>query len=631
MVLQKDSEVPFFGEADPGVNLTITTSWDFKNYKTKVSKEGTFEVTLHTPDYGGPYEIAIQQHDEVTTLKNILIGEVWLCSGQSNMEMPLEGWGKVQNYEEEIANANYPEIRLLQVAQVNAVSPVDTLSLANEGWQECSPKTIPEFSSTAYFFAREIYKTKQIPIGVIHSSWGGTVIEAWTSAGALHTIQDFDRDITALNATEAEIQVYNQENATKLENWHQQIAAVDEGYENDNPVWSQKMHNDWKSIALPGYFDLDDTSELFKFDGVVWFQKEINLTREEASAQTLLHFYADDIDKVWINGEFIGETDGYQIERKYQIPTGVLKPGVNLITIKVFDGVGGGGVYGDSEDFYLQCNDTKKLLGGNWKYKIGVSLDKVPPYPYIPMFQNRPTVLFNAMIHPILKFPFKGVIWYQGESNAQRAAQYKKLFPLLIKDWRKQFNNPKMPFYFVQLANYRSVKEQPAPSAWAELRDAQFITLKKVSNTGMAVAIDIGDAIDIHPKNKQEVGRRLALIALANVYGEDIAYAGPMINGYKKLGKNIVVSFEYSEGLIVKDGEELKGFQIAGPDKKFYWADAIIKGGKVVVSSSKVPNPVSVRYGWADNPEVNLYNGAGLPASPFKTDSWKGITLDHLN
>lgn len=620
VVLQQQTEVPFFGTAIPDKKLTVTTSWDHKNYKTHTDVDGKFMVTLNTPEYGGPYEIAIEQKGVMKTLSNVLIGEVWLCSGQSNMEMPLAGWGKINNYEEEIANADYPEIRLLQVEKATSELAVDTVSVANGGWTACTPETIPEFSSTAYFFARKIYETKHIPVGLIHSSWGGTVIEAWTSAQGLKDIKDFDKEVLALTGTAEDKAFVQERNKKILSDWNEKVEVLDRGMQAGKPIWLHKgASKGWKTMHLPEFWE---NTELPDFDGVVWFQKEIQLTKDQLGDEASMHLYVDDNDVVWINGTKVGETIGYNIGRNYEIPSELLTEGANTITIRVFDGAGGGGVYGEPDQFYLKLGNEVVSLAGDWHYKIGVMPDEVPPYPYLPVAPNYPTVLYNAMINPFIKFPVKGAIWYQGEANVDRALQYQRLFPALIADWRAKFNNPDMPFYFVQLASYLQRKPEPEPSTWAELREAQLLTLKNVSNTGMAVTIDIGNADDIHPKNKQEVGARLARIALAKNYGEKIGYSGPVYKSVEKSGQSMIISFDYADSLHIKDDQIVKGVAIAGKDRVYHWANATIEGDKVIVNSDKVKDPVSVRYGWAANPDVNLFNAAGLPATPFRTDEW---------
>ncbi|RKR04900.1 sialate O-acetylesterase [Flavobacterium sp. 90] len=618
MVLQQKSSVPFWGESD-AKSVTIITSWDKKTYTSKV-ENGKWKVILKTPIYGGPYTITIND-GTVKTLNNVLIGEVWLCSGQSNMEMPLEGWGKISNYKEEIENANYPQIRLLQAEHIESTLPLNTLKVQHDGWNVCSPKTIADFSATAYFFARKIYNEKKIPIGLIHSSWGGTLIEAWTSSGALTTIHDFDSEIQAMKSetdNAALLQKYNADMAV----WEKNLTASDKGFSEEKAIWATSNFDDsaWKTMKLPSFFD---TNGLGNFDGVVWFRKKI--TVQDNTVDFSLNYYADDEDMIWINGNYIGETKGYNVERHYTIPAKFLKKGENTITIRVFDGSGNGGVYGDEKIALKSTKETISLVG-DWKYNIGVDSKDLPVKPYLAQGQNRPSAIYNAMIAPIIDYKIKGVIWYQGESNAERAYQYQKLFPLLINDWREKFKDKNLPFLFVQLANYKEQKQQPEDSDWAELREAQFKALR-LPNTGMAVTTDIGNGADIHPKNKQDVGGRLANIALAKVYNTKIDYSGPLYKSYSIKENVVTIDFDFNENIKPRDNL-LKGFSIAGSDQKFHWADAKIVNGKVEVFAQGVTNPVAVRYNWADNPAGNLTNASGLPASSFRTDVWAGITQE---
>ncbi len=357
---------------------------------------------------------------------------------------------------------------------------------------------------------------------------------------------------------------------------------------------------------------------------MVWYRKTIELS--DISGDALLEYYADDNDNLYVNGTEIGSTSGYNVLRKYIIPASVLKAGENVITIRVQDTGSGGGLYGPDNLSLKIGNDAYgHSLAGDWKIAPGVSVKNLPPMPYIPQAQNRPTAIYNAMIHPLLKYKFAGVIWYQGESNADRAAQYKTLFPLMINDWRQKLGNKNLPFYYVQLANFMQFNTQPSDATWAELREAQTMALK-LPNTGMIVATDIGNAEDIHPKNKQEIGERLARIALAKNYGVKTPYSGPLYKSSAKKGNTITIEFDFNDGIKAANGTSLKGFAIAGQDKVFHWAEAKVEGNKVVVSSPLVANPVAVRYNWANNPDGNLVNASGLPASSFRTDTWPGIT-----
>lgn len=619
MVLQQKSSVPFWGKSNEK-SIAIVTSWNKKTYTAKVVN-GNWKVVFKTPNYGGPFTITIND-GAVRTLTNILIGEVWLCSGQSNMEMPLEGWGKINNYKGEIENANYPQIRLLQAEHLESTLPLNTLQVQHDGWNVCSSKTIGDFSATAYFFAKKIFNEKHIPIGLIHSSWGGTLIEAWTSSGAISSIQDFEAEIQAMKS-ETNKEALQQKYNADMVLWEKKLINADKGMQDGKAIWSTANFDDtsWKTMQLPAFFE---NKGLPNFDGVVWFQKKVTLS--EISIDFSLSYYSDDDDMIWVNGNYIGETKGYNVERHYTIPSKFMKKGENIITIRVFDGAGNGGIYGE-ENFSLKSGQESISLAGEWKYNIGADIKDLPAKPYLAQGQNRPSSIYNAMIAPLLSYKIKGVIWYQGESNAERAYQYQKLFPLLINDWRDKFEDKDLPFLFVQLANYKQQRQMPGDSDWAELREAQFNTLKLVPNTGMAVTTDIGNGEDIHPKNKQEVGSRLANIALAKVYNTKIDYSGPLYKSYTIKANVVMIDFDFNENIRGHD-IGLKGFSIAGSDKKFYWADAKIVNGKVEVYSPEVPNPVAVRYNWADNPNGNLSNASGLPASSFRTDNWPGITQE---
>ncbi|MFI2743820.1 sialate O-acetylesterase [Zhouia sp. PK063] len=619
MVLQQKSSVPVWGTSNAN-QVTVITSWDDKKYVAIVA-DGKWQVDIKTPSYGGPFTMTFNDGD-VLKLNNVLIGEVWLCSGQSNMEMPLEGWGKIKNYEQEIADANYPNIRLLQATHKTSAVPLNELSVDNDGWQVCSPQNIPDFSATAYFFARSVYKELKIPIGLIHSSWGGTVIEAWTSRGALSTIPDFKTELQTLEKLSSN--QIEEDYQTKLKNWLTEVDNKDKGYLNKKAVWAQSIPtNSWGDIKIPSFWE---KSVLPNFDGIVWFKKTFTVTKNATDKELKLHLgRVDDNDMVWINGKFIGKTDGFAIDRYYTIPRNRLHQGTNEITVRVTDTGGDGGLY--SDDIAIHGENIAISLVGDWKYKVGINSKDVGRKPELVFNQNKPTMLFNAMIHPLLNLPIAGVIWYQGESNADRAKQYERLFPLMINDWRTQFKDRELPFLYVQLANFYGKDEKPTESAWAELRNAQFKTLT-LPNTGMAVTIDIGEANDIHPKDKQDVGDRLAKIALAKVYMEKTPYSGPLYKSFQVRDHQIVIHFTHNKGLHTNNGKVLSGFAIAGKDKKFYWADAAISNGKVIVSSPKVKNPVAVRYAWSNNPDANLYNEANLPASPFKTDDWQGITTN---
>ncbi len=622
MVLQQKSKVKIWGSSSNQEEVTVSPSWSKKKYVVPVQDDGHWSAYVSTPSFGGPYDIQIDDGQQLV-LKNILIGEVWVCSGQSNMEMPLAGWGNINNFKEEIAAANFPDIRFLQVQHTTRNRPVQDAEVQYGGWVAVTPQTIAEFSATAYFFARELYEKTGIPIGLIHTSWGGTVAEAWTSTETLNKIPDFQSAIQRLTSADAQAE-YEHE----LHVWNQIMAQHDEGQQDGEFGWlsHKTADSDWSVMQLP---TLWDTDILPNFDGVVYFRKEIQLPKHWIGEKLYLQLgMIDDEDVTYWNGKQVGTTQGYNQNRVYEIPASLVQSTDVTIAVRVFDSGGGGGIYGEAAQFNVVGPNGEYLsLASDWKYKIGVDLAKLPEMPTSNEGPNRPTVLYNAMIHPFTPFKIRGAIWYQGESNADRAHQYRKLFPDLIRDWRTHWNQGDFPFYYVQLANFMHKEPQPIASAWAELRDAQKGALQ-LPNTGMAVIADIGDADDIHPKNKQEVGRRLALIALKKTYKKAIVFSGPILRSFVEKNGAIHLTFDPVGKRLINRNEEprLTGFTIAGEDQVFYNAEALLHGDKVIVKASQVSKPVSVRYGWTNNPDLSLYNDAGLPASPFKTDNWKDST-----
>jgi sialate O-acetylesterase len=479
MVLQQGKEVPIWGWADAGEAVTVTGSWGNNKWEMKADADGKWMVKIDTGKAGGPYEMTVTGKN-MLTVKNILIGEVWVCSGQSNMEFTVK---QAKNSAQEIAEANnYPQIRQFLVGRKVIYTPMYN---CNGKWAVCSSTTVGNFTAVGYFFGRELTKQlNNVPIGLIHTSWGGTPAESWMSKEVLENDPNF------------------------------------------RPILKR----------------FEDTSA------------DINNIKAK---------YKDDMQKY------------------------------NSIVPK------------------LRAE--------------GKPLPPRPEEPIGPGHAYSPTGLFNGMIIPVVPYGIRGAIWYQGESNASRAYQYRTLLPAMIKNWRDVWQQGDFPFLIVQLANYMEVKHEPEQSWWAELREAQLMTLT-TPNTGMAVIIDVGEANDIHPKNKQDVGKRLALWALAKTYDKNIVYSGPIYKSMKVDGNKLILDFDHVGGGLVAKDDSLKGFAIAGEDKKFVWADAKIEGNKVVVSSDKVAAPVAVRYAWADNPVCNLYNKEGLPATPFRTDTWRGVT-----
>ncbi len=624
MVLQQKQKIVVWGTAEPGGEVTVELNG--KTAKSVAAKDGKWKTILPSMKAGGPYKLKINGKDTIT-INNVMLGEVWICSGQSNMEMPLDGkWSKVNNFRQEVANANYPDIRLLMVKKEMANRPEDNFT--SKGWEICSPASVGKFSAVGYFFGRDLYKKIKIPIGLIETSWGGTVVEAWTSAKALKKITEFTDTVKAI---EADMQT-EEERIAKLKQlqnvWPDKLGEIivksgswEHGFQKPDYDITK-----WKTMKLPTIWERAGEDNV---DGIVWFARDVNIPASWAGKDLTLSLgRINDFDFTWFNGVKVGRGVDVADLRHYKIPGKLVKAGKNRITTEVLDIGGNGGLYGPAEEMKLSDGKTSIDLTGKWKYKIepnNINVRKLPNKPDQNSGVNRPTVLYNAMIHPLLNYRIRGAIWYQGESNAERAYQYRYLFKTMINDWRNDWNEGDFPFYFVQLANFKQVKALPADDSWAELREAQSMALE-LHNTGMAVTIDIGDSIDIHPHNKQDVGKRLALIALNKTYGFDIPYSGPIYKSMKIEGDKIRIKFDHADSGLMAKGGDLKGFAIAGEDKKFVWANAKTEGNDVVVWSSKIKKPVAVRYAWAANPVCNLYNGAGLPASPFRTDDWDGIT-----
>jgi sialate O-acetylesterase len=616
MVLQREKPIPVWGWAQPGEKITIQFN---KQTKTTIAdKNGKWMLKLDPEKAGGPYTLTATGKNKIS-YNNVLVGEVWICSGQSNMEMPIAGWGKINNYEQEIASANYPQIRHIKIP--NKISGTPKEDIESGEWKIANPQNAGDFTATGYFFARELYNQLKVPIGLINTSWGGTMVETWTSREAFQQSPEFKNMIAGMPSVNLDSVAKMRSDAMikKIEDAQGPLVSKDVA-----ATWSEANANtaDWKEMDLPGLWE---QKALPGLDGVVWLRKLFNVRAEDAGKEATLELaMIDDNDITWVNGVKVGSTNAYNVKRKYTIPAGVLKQGINSIAVRVEDTGGGGGIYGEASDLKISFGNLQQSLAGNWSYRVESLLQNTGIGP-----NDYPTLLFNAMINPLIPYAMRGAIWYQGETNAGRAYQYRKAFPLMITDWRKRWGNGNFPFYFVQLASFNAENgNSKKGSTWAELREAQTQTLA-FPNTGMAVTTDIGNATDIHPKNKQDVGKRLAAIALRNVYGKNIVSGGPVYQFMKVSGNTATLTFTNTgSGLIAKGNNgKLSGFEVAGEDKLFYPATATIVGNTVVLSSPAVAHPAAVRFGWADDAGMdNLFNKEGFPASPFRTDAWKGIT-----
>lgn len=629
MVIQRNRDIPVWGWAKPGESITVEICG--KKKTSKADEKGEWIVRLKPLPAGGPYELVISG-SKTLKFQDVLIGEVWVCSGQSNMDMTVDSaWGKVLNAEKEVAEANYPQIRFFNTRHTFRGSPLRDFE-SDGGWMPCLPETTKDFSATAYFFGRHIYKELNVPVGVIRAAWGGTPIESWMNLSALKDIPAFAYRLENIDEILSSLDNYKTRYPELQERWKSKFQEKEPGFQSQIKWFETSLETkDWEEMILPRLWD--SIKDLGSFDGVVWFRREFELPDDYADNKSILHLGTiDDEDVTWINGKRIGEKNLFFASRDYNIPEGVLKTGKNVVTVMILDTGGHGGFSGEADKMKLEVatgNESQFFsLAGKWKYKVGCNLKNLPPRPIPAEFvQLTPSVLYNGMIAPLIPYGIQGVIWYQGESNAARAFEYRILFPAMIQSWRKNWGQGDFPFLFVQIANFGVVPTEPVENDWAELREAQLMTLS-TPQTGMAVIIDIGESNNIHPGNKQDVGYRLGLAAQAIAYGEKIVYSGPIYrkDSMKIEGNKIRLYFDHvGSGLMAKNGE-LQGFAVAGKDKKFVWAKAVIKGDSLLVWSEKVSHPASVRYGWAASPVCNLYNREELPASPFRTDNWPGIT-----
>lgn len=623
MVLQQNSEVRIWGWSDADEEITVRAAWsDTATAKTRAAGDGAWSVTLHTPAAGGPHEITIAGENTVT-LSDVLIGEVWICGGQSNMEWPVgkSGWAPgIDNYEKEIQEANFPKVRLFKVEHARSDTPATDVRGA---WRECSPSTIPDFSAVAYFFGRKLHQELNVPIGLVQSTWGGTEIELWLSDPAMRAMPEFK---DAIERLPADLERYKAEFAA----WKTKFEAADAGWGKWHDL--KIADGDWKSIEKPGMWEGD----LAAFDGVVWYRATLKIPADWSRQTAQVELGAiDDDDITWINGKQIGATQGAGVQRKYEVPADLLNEQENTLVVRVRDRIGAGGFRFGPEQPCLR-RGAERVTPSDWRWKVGLNQKDVPVEPQLPRREH--STLYNAMIAPLTSLTVRGFTWYQGESNVGRALQYRSAFPAMIADWRSAFSHgtakadTPAPFYFVQIAPFdygpMLAGAGLAPGcAAAELREAQLLTLKTPA-TGMVVTTDIApNAKDIHPSNKQDVGARLALWALANTYGRtNVECSGPIFSAARFAEDGIYVRFTHTgKGLTTHTGD-LTGFEVAGEDRKFFAAKALIVGDEVRIFAPNGSKVVAARYGWSDTAMGNLINKDGLPASPFRTDDWPAAT-----
>jgi sialate O-acetylesterase len=610
MVLQRGKANTIWGWSEPGDKVQVEIG------STKASgiagHNHRWEVKIDPPAVGGPYNLKISGRQTVE-LNNVLVGDVWLCGGQSNMGLPLHF---ARTGAEDAKTANYPEIRFFSVAGSPAYRHTD---LVGGKWSVVTPQTAEWVSAVGFYFARKVQQETHVPLGLVVDSVGGTPAESWTSAEALRPLRDFDIPLVELaRLTAAGAPEYG----NFVMHWYDEYDLGMKG------KWASQELNDsdWKTVRVPGGFgELGVPTE----PALVWFRKEVVLPDPLPAGRTMLFLGSiERMDTVYVNGKEVGGSSWVENPRVYFLNSALL-PGRNTIAIRVLKTKPVGGFLGKPEELHLLLGDRSTIpLAGEWKGKV--SVDARPPHPLPMAYENwpvMPTVLYEGMLRPVAPLAITGAIWYQGEQNSPRGYQYRKILPAMAADWRQLFGQGDFPFYIVGLPAFKQRSPVPATGdEWTETRESQAIAAELIPNSCLAVTIDTGDPDNIHAQDKQPVGERLALCALANQYGKKVAYAGPMFASADRLPGAIKIHFTHTEGGLVVKGAKLEEFSVAGEDHKWHWADARIEGDAVVVSSPEVPNPQEVRYAWQSNPAATLYNGAGLPAVPFRTDTWPGIT-----
>jgi len=610
MVLQRGKANTIWGWSEPGDKIQVEIG------STKASgvagHNRRWEVKIDPPAVGGPYNLKISGRQTVE-LNNVLVGDVWLCGGQSNMGLPLHF---ARTGAEDAKTANYPEIRFFSVAGSPAYRRTD---LVGGKWSVVTPESAEWVSAVGFYFARKVQQETHVPLGLVIDSVGGTPAESWTSAEALRSLHDFDIPLAELaRLTAAGAPEYG----NFVMHWYDEYDLGTMG------KWASPELNDaaWKTVRVPGGFaELGVPTE----PALVWFRKEVVLPDPLPAGRAMLFLGSiERMDTVYVNGKDVGGSSWVENPRVYFLNSALL-PGRNTIAIRVLRTKPVGGFLGKPEDLHLMLGDKSTIaLAGEWKGKV--SVDARPPHPLPIAYENwpvMPTVLYEGMLRPVAPLAITGALWYQGEQNSPRGYQYRKILPAMAADWRRLFGQGDFPFYIVGLPAFKQRSLVPVTGdEWTETRESQAIAAELIPNSCLAETIDTGDPDNIHAQDKQPVGERLALCALANLYGKKVAYAGPMFASAERLAGAIKIHFTHTEGGLVVKGAKLEEFSVAGEDRKWHWADARIEGDAVVVSSPDVPNPQEVRYAWQSNPAATLYNGAGLPAVPFRTDTWPGIT-----
>lgn len=615
-VLQREQPIAVWGTAASGAIVTVAI--DGVRVRTRANASGTWRVSMPPHHPGGPYVMRIVSGHDTVRVNDVLIGDVWLASGQSNMEWPVgQSAGAADAIAHADENGNAKFIREFKLPVGFSYHPEDTL--AGGEWAHADAAHLGDFSAVAYFFARALRTANtpgpRVPIGIVNSTWGGSAIEAWLGreAQGLSATQ-WGRVRDALARTQDSLQRVLRERLGTL-------PQLDSGYVESTHAapWAAPQYDDrtWSRVAVPGYWESAGYPAL---DGTAWYRTTFTLTAADAAAGATLQFAAiDDDDITWVNGREVGRTNGYNVPRRYVLPAAVLHAGTNTVAVRVGDGAGGGGINGNATLRF--ADGREQSLAGAWAFRVG----RVSFQPDGQVINKVPAVLYNRMMRPLALFAVRGVLWYQGESNANNDAQarsYRRQFTQLISSWRRDRRAPALPFLWVQLPNYGAPDSAPPRSAgWALLRESMSSALS-LPATGEAVIIDLGDADDIHPRNKHDVGERLARVARRVAYGASLESGGPQYATHTRVGDSLVVRFTHvAAGL--RSSESITGFAIAGADRHWVWAEARRRGNRVVVWHPGVKTPVATRYAWSNGPvRLTLRNSLDLPAAPFRTDRW---------
>jgi sialate O-acetylesterase len=611
MVLQRDKRVKIWGEAAPDSFITLT--FCNQQFTAATDEHGKWEILFPKMQHGGPYDMVIECGMQKKIIHDVLIGEVWVLGGQSNMQIPVAR--TLDLFEEEVKSTDYPGIRKFSVPEVyNFHGPQE--ELFGGSWVSADPQSIYEFSAVGFFFAKKLYDQYKIPIGLIHTAIGGTPAEAWISENSLRRFDRF-REMLTLCKEESYVNGIKEAEEKRNQKWYENLNANDAGMLEEKDCWYREDYDasDWKEIDLPRSFR---GTELEKIKGSVWFRKEIIVPEWLAgTAGKLVLGTIIDGDETYLNGVPVGNTGYLYPPRRYELPEGLIKPGKNVLTVRVIMTQNIGAFVTDMP-YFIKINGEKIPISGTWKYQVGTLMEALAPTTF---FQYKPAGVYNGMIYPLRNYAIQGVLWYQGESNTGQPEDYYELFRTVISDWRSIFSCGEFPFLYVQLTNYCPWRMEPENSGWARIREEQRRALS-IANTGMAVIHDVGEYNDLHPQDKKTVGERLALWARKLVHGEDLVCSGPIYDHMEVEEDKIRLHFTHTgSGFRIK-GKELKTFTICGEDGKYQNAKAYIDGDTVIVFCEEIKNPVNVRYGWSDNPEeANLYNREGLPASTFTTEA----------